>query len=143
VNAVFLDKRALNVNFEDNPFAWASTVATFSVAFAAVLHAVLLTSRRVPYVLLAIVAGFVSLDDMVAIHEDIGAEAADVLGLAQSYDSVLWPVLYLPLLAVGLLILFSLAREAPERPRRFITTGIALLGPSPLRRGALGPVDRR
>ena len=127
LNAIFLDKRALNVNFEDNLFAWASTVATFSVAFVATVRAAGLTRDRMRYVLLAIVAAFVSLDDMVAIHEDVGTEAAELFGLPRSYDSVLWPAFYLPLLALGLFLLFLLAREAPERPRRFIQAGLALL----------------
>jgi hypothetical protein len=127
LNAAFLDKRALNVNFEDNPFAWASTVATFSVAFVATVRAAGLRSDRISYALLAMITAFVSLDDMVAIHEDVGTEAADLLGLAQSYDSVLWPAVYLPLLGLGLFLLFSLARDSPERPRRFIHTGLVLL----------------
>jgi hypothetical protein len=127
LNALTLEKRALNVNFEDNPFAWASTVATFSVAFVATVRAAGLRNGRVRYVLLASVAAFISLDDMVAIHEDVGTAAADLFGLPQSYDSVLWPAVYFPLLALGLFLLFSLAREAPERPRRFIYAGLALL----------------
>lgn len=127
LNAVFLDKRALNVNFEDNPFAWASTVATFSVAFVAVVRAVALPRDRLPWVGLAAVAAVVSLDDMVAIHEDVGTEAAEALGLAQSYDSVLWPLVYFPLLGLGVLALVRLARAAPERPRRFIYAALVLL----------------
>jgi hypothetical protein len=125
LNAVLWDKRALNVNFEDNPFAWA--VATASVAFVALVRAAGLPGDRVGYALLAAVLAFLSLDDMIAIHEDLGAEAADLLGLAQSYDSVLWPALYFPVLALGVLLLFRFGRDAPERPRRFIYVGLALL----------------
>jgi hypothetical protein len=127
VNAVFLERRALNVNYEDNPFAWASTVATFSVAFVAVVRAAALPGDRLLYVALAAVTAFVSLDDMVAIHEDIGTAAADALNLAQSYDSVLWPLVYFPLLAVGVAVLVRIARAAPERPRRFVYAGLVLL----------------
>lgn len=127
VNAVLWDKRALNVNFEDNPFAWASTVATASVAFVALIRAAGLPGDRVAYALLAAVLAFLSLDDMIAIHEDLGTEAADLLGLAQSYDSVLWPVLYFPVLGLGVLLLLRFGRAAPERPRRFIYAGLALL----------------
>jgi hypothetical protein len=127
LNAIFLDKRALNVNFEDNPFAWASTVATFSVAFVATVHAAGLERERLRYVALAAITAFVSLDDMVAIHEDVGTAAADAFGLAQSYDSVLWPAFYFPLLALGLFLLYAVARNAPERPRRFVYAGLGLL----------------
>lgn len=127
LNALFLEKRALNVNFEDNPFAWASTVAAFSVAFVATVHAAGLARDRLRYAVLAVIIAFVSLDDMVSLHEDAGTEAAEVLGLPQSYDSVLWPALYLPLLALGLFLLFTLAREGPERPRRFIYFALVLL----------------
>jgi hypothetical protein len=127
LNAIFLQKRALNVNFEDNAFAWASTVATFSVAFVAIVRGAGLSRDRFRYALLAIIVAFLSLDDMVAIHEDIGTEAAAALGLRQSYDSVLWPVVYFPLLALGLFLLFTLARRARERPRRFIHVGLVLL----------------
>ena len=127
LNAISLDKRALNVNYEDTPFAWASTVAAFSVAFVAIVHAVALPRDRLAYVVVAAVAAFVSLDDMVAIHEDIGTAAADALGLAQSYDSVLWPLVYFPLLGLGVVILFRHARRAPERPRHFVYAALVLL----------------
>jgi hypothetical protein len=127
LNALAWDRRTLNVNFEDTPFAWASTVTTASAAFVALIRAAGLPSERVAYALLAAVLAFLSLDDMIAIHEDLGTEAADLLGLAQSYDSVLWPAIYFPVLALGVLLLFRFGRDAPERPRRFIYAGLALL----------------
>jgi hypothetical protein len=126
LNAAFLEKRSLNVNFEENAFAWASTVAAFSVAFVATVCAAGLSRGRGRYIALALVTAFISLDDMVVIHEEVGTKATETLGLPQSFDSLLWPAIYFPLLALGFLVLLSLAREAPARARRFIHVGLAL-----------------
>lgn len=127
LNAAFLHKPQLNVNLEHNVFAWAGTVSSFAVAFVALLAAVALTRGRTPYLVLALVVGFFSLDDMVQIHERIGADAAGALGLPEWFDSVLWPAIYVPLLATAVALMLSLARHAPARPRRLIYLALVSL----------------
>jgi hypothetical protein len=127
VNAAFFDKPQFNVNLEHNVFAWAGTVSSFAVAFVALVTAVAVPAYRARFGLLAAITGFFSLDDMVQIHERLGTDTAESLGLPNWFDSLLWPALYLPLLAGALALLLSFARAAPQRPRRFVEVALVLL----------------
>jgi len=127
LNAAFLDEQQFNVNFEGNPFAWASTVVTFAVAFLAFVCAAALVSGRRWFLVLGALTAFLSLDDMVVIHERAGVVFADALGLSVVFDSVLWPAVYLPILAAVFTLLIVVTRRAPPRARRFVALGLALL----------------
>jgi hypothetical protein len=128
LNAAFLDEQQLNANFEGNAFAWASTVATFTVAFLAFICATALTSARYPFIALGVLTAFLSMDDMVVIHERTGVVVSDALGLPVVFDSVLWPAVYLPILAAVFALLLVVSRPAPPRARGFFALGLALLG---------------
>jgi hypothetical protein len=52
----------------------------------------------------------------------------DVLGLSSAWDSVVWPVLYVPLLLAVVVILDGLTRDGPAPIRRQTRVGLALLG---------------
>lgn len=127
LNATFLGTYHLNVNHELTPFAWASTVATFGLAFTAAVHALVCPSRRALSVALALAAGFLSLDDMVSLHERLGLALAEALGLSVVFDSVIWPALFLPLVGATALLALALASGGSPRARRLAQAGLALL----------------
>jgi hypothetical protein len=127
LNAAFLENPLLNANAEHNAMTWASTVATFAAALAAALHATLLRERRRTYIFLACALAFFSLDDAILLHERLTASVLDSVGVSVSWDSVLWPALYLPLAGLVVLSLLAIARTAPARAGRFIRVGLVLL----------------
>jgi hypothetical protein len=127
LNAAVDGTRQFDANAESNAMAWASSVATFAAAFAAALHATLLGERRRSYVFLACLFAFFSLDDAIVLHERLSQRLLDVVGLSASWDSVLWPALYLPLAGSAVLLLAAVARAAPARAGRFIRVGLILL----------------
>jgi hypothetical protein len=127
LNAAFLGHALLNANAEHNVMTWASTVATFAAAFAAALHATLLRAGRRTYIVLAGAFAFFSLDDAVLLHERLATLVLDSIGVSVSWDSVLWPALYLPLAGVAVLLLLGVARTAPARAGRFLRVGLVLL----------------
>ena len=77
---------------------------------------------------MAATAAYLSLDDQLGIHERIGdvADRADSL-VRWEPARVLWPLVYLPLLAAFLLALRHVAGRLPARQARFVVVGIALL----------------
>lgn len=127
LNAAFFENPLLDANAEHNPMTWASTVATFAAALAAALHATLLRKRRRTYIVLACAFAFFSLDDAILLHERLATSVLDALGVSVSWDSVLWPALYLPLAGVVVLSLLAVAHTAPARAGRFIRIGLLLL----------------
>jgi hypothetical protein len=109
-------------------FTWASVAATFGVALGAFLLSLAAPERRNVLWLVAAVAAFLSLDDQVGIHERLGDLADRAESLARWEPSrVLWPGLYLPLLAALAVALVAVARELPRDARRFVVAGLALL----------------
>jgi hypothetical protein len=106
---------------------WANLVATFAAAFAAILHAVLLSERRRTYAFIACVFAFFSLDEAVLVHERLAKSVIAAAGQDTSWDSVVWPALYLPLAGAVVVLLVSLTRTTPTRARRFVGVGLVLL----------------
>ncbi len=71
---------------------------------------------------------FLAVDELLMFHEGIGIGAARALRLPDTWDSALWPLIYLPMLAVVFVLLGVIAhREAPHGPARAIRTGLRLL----------------
>lgn len=127
-NAAFLGhRRLLDANSEASVFTWASTAAAASAGFAAILCATTVGRRAGGFVVAGFLMLFLSLDDALAIHEEIGAAAARSLGLARSYDSVLWPALYAPLLLVLLALLVRAGVTSRGLARRLLLSASALL----------------
>jgi hypothetical protein len=116
----------LSADRDDNAFAWASSVATFAAAFAALCLYGLVGRRRL--LVLAILLALFSLDDIATAHERLALHGESALDLAMFSRRYLWIVLFLPPLALGLALLLSVAREAPPRPRRLLLGGLVLLG---------------
>ena len=114
----------LNPDREGNPFSWASAVATFAGGFVAILIGLARSDRRRLLVLGAILA-FFSLDDTVRIHETWTLNVNEkVVGIE---PRMLWPMLWLPLLATAFLVLWTTAREVVKRGGFLIRLGLVLL----------------
>ena len=126
-NFAFIESSALDANDENNVFSWASSVATFSAAFAAFLRAAVVTGGRAKFLALGGILAFFSLDDAVVVHERIAANVLDAVGGSQDLDSVVWPALYLPLLAYVVILLVGVARRSDGRTRRLLYAGLAAL----------------
>ena len=129
VGALALDSRYgfLNANGEDNVWAWAGASATVAAAVGAALLAAADRERRWRWFALAALLAAFSLDDAESVHERAGARLTAALGLSDKWVQVVWPVLWLPLLATAALLLLLAAREAPRVARLAILAGLALL----------------
>jgi hypothetical protein len=127
LNAAFLDRAQLDARAEANAMTWASSVAIFAAAFAAALHAVLLSKRRRAYAFIACVFAFFSLDEAILVHERLAESVLGAAGQDTSWDSLVWPALYLPLAAIVALLLVSLTRTWDTRASRFVAIGLILL----------------
>lgn len=119
----------LNADAEESIWSWASTSATFAAAFAAALLAIVEPVHARRRFLLAALLALFSLDDMVELHEKYGEELAEeALGLPEKAAHAVWPAVFLPLLALALLLLLREARLAERRMARLLVLGPALLG---------------
>ena len=102
-------------------------MATLAAGLAALLH-----SRSSPApreaAALGVLLVFFSLDDFLEIHENAGLDVSESLGLPDYVGPRLWVVLYLPLAAAGLVLLWRVAAELGGRPRSSILLGVALFG---------------
>lgn len=109
-------------------FDWAGVVATFTAALGALLLSSVATRSRRLLWFVAAATAFMSLDDQVMLHERAGDLADRAEGLALWEPArLLWPALYLPLLAGLFLALWRCAGRLFPRPGRFVVAGLALL----------------
>ena len=130
LNLFVLDDRYfhLDVSNEQTAFSWASTVATFAAACAALLLAARPgTQGRGRFALLALLLAHLSLDDFVEVHERLGEWTEDALDLPEAVGVRIWVLVYLPVLAAAALLLLWSALNAPPQPRRYQLAGIGLL----------------
>jgi hypothetical protein len=116
----------IDADVEANLPSWLGVVSEFAAAFAALLLWVALDRWRERFVLLVGVIAFLSLDDMVGIHERV-AKLDDKGYVCGACYRAFWPLVYLPLLALTFVLLWALARNAPSRARSFIRIGLGLL----------------
>ena len=129
IDFVVFDLRidALNVNQEYGTTAWAGTALTAVVAF--LIAEILIVSRRrsVPLALLAGAIAFLSLDDMISLHERV--VYFDPEGNSLRYlNRVVWPTVYAPLLLFTFGGLWLLAASFEPEARRRLRAGLGLLG---------------
>jgi hypothetical protein len=118
----------LDADVEGNVFTWASSVATFVLATAAFLHAVVFSARRREFSLLAALGALFSLDDVVQLHERLALRLGeDVLGLPDYVAVRLWLIFYLPLLLLAGLLLWRAAELVWEPAARALRLGLLLL----------------
>jgi hypothetical protein len=126
-NAATIDSPHLDANVEHNLFTWVGSCAVLFVAVAASVAVLLDAPRRRLLIALAAVTAFFAADEAVVLHENIAFGILGAVGLGDVWDSVLWPLLYLPLLVGTVVALLVVAREAPARGRRCIHVGLGLL----------------
>jgi uncharacterized membrane protein len=121
------DVQALNADDDHSMWAWASSTATFAAGFAVFLLALVApVSRRL--LAFAALLAFLSLDDVLRVHERIGTTVREqVFGLGEGWGRLTWPALYFPLLAIAFLTLWRLSDEAPKRGGRSVKLGLGLL----------------
>lgn len=117
----------LDVNLERRPFALVQGVL---IALAAV-GAFVATSRgllpRAVGLPMGTVLAFFVVDEVGGIHERLGVEAGSLIGLSESWDSVIWPIIYMPLAAFLLMGLWRSARLAPPASARLLCIAMGLL----------------
>lgn len=118
---------ALDVHAERTVFALASALTVACVALACLLLARSVAVHRGPARALAAMLLFLAGDEVLVVHERVGTGAASLLGLSEGWDSVLWPLLYLPLIGAVFLLLLRFAGQAPGGVGHLARRGLALL----------------
>jgi hypothetical protein len=132
----------LNADAEEGVWSWASTSATFAAAFAVALLAVVEPRHARRRLLLAGLLALFSLDDAVQLHEDYGEDfTQNVLDLPEQAAHAVWPALFLPLLALAMVLLLREARIAGGRPARLILLGAGLLATGVVLEATAAAVD--
>jgi hypothetical protein len=129
-NEFVLDGRVegLDADVEGNVFTWASSTATFAVAFCAALHAAAVEKQRREFTVLAALTLWFSMDDVAIIHERVAHKIGeDLFGLSDAIAVRLWLILYLPLLVLAALVLWRIADEAQPPAGRSVRLGLGLL----------------
>lgn len=121
-----LDVRLLDADYDLSVYAWFATVSIFLAAAGLFVLDRFGRSRGLRRFLPAVLA-FLSLDEMVGIHEHIG-KAATWIGLSDDAGRAVWPLVYLPLIGGAALLLWRFAAATAEPGGRYIRTGLVLLG---------------
>ncbi|MGH2952429.1 MAG: hypothetical protein ACRDK9_00205 [Solirubrobacterales bacterium] len=111
---VFGLNAALEISFNN----WLTVVATFAAALVAALHALIIPARRAWFWILAATLTFLSMDDLVRLHERIG----DRIGIDNIEVAVFAPAYVFVFLTV-----WVLSREAAPRAAQVMRLGLALL----------------
>ena len=105
---------------------WVTSSTTFSAAVLVLILGLIDPARKHRTTALAAGLAFISFDDAVFLHERIASRIAAELDVSDSYIQVIWPLLYLPLLATIAVLLLGLARNT--RPaHRLVVAGLAIL----------------
>jgi hypothetical protein len=117
----------LHADMERNAWAWAGSVTIFAAALAAFLPAVAEAVVDLSGLVLALILAFFSLDEAISLHEKIAERSVDLLGTRVSFERVVWPLVFLPLLGTAFLLLVRIARAAPGPVRLAIVGGLGLL----------------
>jgi hypothetical protein len=136
--------RHLDADLEWNLWAWAGSAAIFAAAVAASLGATAIGSWRLRLGLLAAWFAFLSLDDVIEVHERIGIRLGSVTGLVEGEEAGrLWVVVYLPAMAVSLIALLRIGRDlCSAQAERVMHGGLLLIGGA-VAAEVLGALTRR
>jgi len=134
----------LDVDREWNIWAWVGSASILAAASVAFLSAVAIRAWAVRLGMLAAWFAFLSLDDIVEVHERIGIRLGTATGLIEGDESArLWVVVYLPAMAVSLVVLLKIRRELCSAPaQRVMHWGLLLIGLA-VAAEVLGSVTRR
>jgi hypothetical protein len=84
-------------------------------------------ARAISYGLLALLLGYLSLDDGIGLHEEIGDRAAVALGLERFADRLIETALVLPIVAPAFVLLWIVANRADGRAQVAVRGGLVLL----------------
>jgi hypothetical protein len=122
-----LDVWTLNVDADDNVFAWASSAAQFAAAFTCLLLAIAgwWSPRRLG--VLALILALFSLDDIARFHERSSDSVRSLFDIDLAYGRLIWPFLFFPLLGAAFVLLWRFAEEAPSRAGSFVRIGLVML----------------
>jgi hypothetical protein len=112
----------LNPNVEGNALTWVNSLVTLAAAGAAALLARAFGPRGRQVLMLAAVVAFFALDDLLAIHESLGA-GLTLFGLPEIGG--IWVALYFPLFGFTITVLWKLAEDAAGGP--LLRHGVVLL----------------
>lgn len=128
-NAFALDGAVprLDAHQEGTPLVWASTVATWTVAVAALVAATMRTGPVGPLVFVAGATAYFSVDDMIGVHERLAEMLVLRFGVMNAWDSVLLPMVYLPLSSVTAVLILRVARSGTSATFRDAVVGLCLL----------------
>ena len=85
------------------------------------MHALILPGHKARYAVFAAILAFLSLDDMILIHERVASE------LKRPLFEHVEIVIFLPVFAVAFLIVWAVAREVSARAGRLLRFGMLLL----------------
>jgi hypothetical protein len=121
------DWNQLNAGVDRHAWAWLSGSVTFGAALALFLLALAAPRIRAGWILVACGLAYMSLDDVVAIHEGVGLRLSGALDRPEDWARPLWVAVFLPLLAVTFAGLVSVSREASRDGRQAIRLGLGLL----------------
>ena len=128
-NAVVLDGRLglATADGDTTAWSWASAAATGAVALLLALRRLVLGGAApLEWVGVAGLA-FLSQDDTNAYHERLSTVYRAVPWLPDHSGRLVWPLLFLPLLALVLLVLVRTARALRPPARRLVEVGLGLL----------------
>jgi hypothetical protein len=118
----------LNVDADNNSFAWASSVAEFAAAFCCALLLLAGWWAFRPLLALTLILAYFSLDDIARFHEEIAYSfREDILGVQLAYGRIIWPIMFFPLLAAAFVLLWRFAERAPAQAGRAIRIGLVML----------------
>lgn len=116
----------INADKDGSVAGWLGTVTTWSAACGALGLALLAPDLRRPLLLLAGLCAFLSLDDMVVLHEIVANLALRFE--AYGHDGyTLWPMVYFPLLCTVGWLLMRTARSVETGTGRFPAAGLCCL----------------
>lgn len=128
VNYGFIHSVRLNVNSEHTPFSATQALVIAAAAVGAVLAVRGGGLRPARGWTLGVLLAFLAVDEYFVVHERIGVGTTRLLGLSDDWDSVVWPIVYLPLLLAVVVLLVDASRHSPRVPGRLVLLGIASLG---------------
>lgn len=127
IHVYALDRDTALLDLEEGGLVtWVSASATFGAGLVAALISFVDPAQAVSGAVLGVACAFLSFDDAVTLHEHIGFGITGAADISDSYVQLIWPALYLPLLAVVAILFERIARDTPPA-RRIILVGLALL----------------
>lgn len=126
-NRVTVRSSLLDANMEGTPFAAVSALLVAAAAAGCAVAAVTGAMRARMAVPLAGMLAFLALDEWFKLHERVVWHALELLGLSESWDSVVWPAVYLPLTGSVALLVLRVSRQAEPRIAGLLRVGLALL----------------